>query len=157
MSFKQATVAAAATVAVAAIVWQFAFGASDADAAALRLPYDEAARVAQGAELYAENCAVCHGAALQGAPNWRERDVDGLMPAPPHDASGHTWHHPDEVLFRITKLGTEAVVGQGYQSNMPGFADSMADQDILDVLAFIKSTWPDQVIEMHNSMNAQSE
>ena len=76
------------------------------------------------------------------------------MPAPPHDVSGHTWHHPDEVLFRLTKLGTAAVVGQGYESNMPGFSDALSDQDILDVLGFIKSTWPLEIIEMHNGMNA---
>jgi hypothetical protein len=66
----------------------------------------------------------------------------GRLPAPPHDASGHTWHHPDGVLFRIVKEGTAAVVGQGYESDMPAFAGVLSDQQIHDVLAFIKSTWP---------------
>ena len=68
----------------------------------------------------------------------------GAAPAPPHDASGHTWHHPDGVLFRIVKEGTAAVVGQGYESDMPAFAGILSDQQIRDVLAFIKSTWSER-------------
>ncbi|WP_247744787.1 cytochrome c [Shimia sp. R11_0] len=134
-------------------VWQFGLRPSNAEAAQVVLPYDKAENVARGAELYAENCAVCHGAKLEGAPNWRQRDADGLLPAPPHDSSGHTWHHPDAILFAITKFGTEQVVGQGYQSNMPGFGDGLSDQDILDVLGYIKSTWPSRVIDTHNQIN----
>ena len=66
------------------------------------------------------------------------------MPAPPHDASGHTWHHPDGVLFRITREGPAAVVGGGYQSDMLGFGNVMSDDDIWAVLSFIKSTWPER-------------
>ncbi|WP_294229087.1 c-type cytochrome [uncultured Shimia sp.] len=127
----------------------------DTTDAKLRLPYDDTARVAQGKALYVENCASCHGANLEGEPNWKQRTSDGLMPAPPHDQSGHTWHHPDAMLFAITKQGSAAVVGQGYESNMPGFEDSLSDQDILNVLGYIKSTWPDRVIKMHNGMNDQ--
>jgi mono/diheme cytochrome c family protein len=121
----------------------------------LRIPYDDTDSVAQGKALYVENCATCHGANLEGEPNWKQRTPDGLMPAPPHDQSGHTWHHPDAMLFAITKQDSAAVVGQGYESNMPGFEDSLSDQDILNVLGFIKSTWPDRVIQMHNDMNDQ--
>ena len=46
------------------------------------------------------------------------------------------------MLFRIVKEGTAAVVGQGYESDMPAFAGVLSDQHIDDVLAFIKSTWP---------------
>lgn len=98
----------------------------------------------RGAALYAEACASCHGAALEGQPDWMERGPDGRLPAPPHDASGHTWHHSDRVLFRIVKEGTEAVVGGGYESDMPGFGDSLTDAEIRDVLAFIKSRWPER-------------
>ncbi|WP_295175626.1 cytochrome c [Shimia sp.] len=123
---------------------------------ALRLHYDDAQSVSRGEMLYADNCASCHGADLQGEPNWRQPDADGRMPAPPHDESGHTWHHPDEALFRLTKLGTAAVVGQGYESNMLGFSETLSDQDILDVLGYIKSTWPPEIIEMHNGMTANT-
>lgn len=118
------------------------------------LPYDNAAAIARGAEVYADNCATCHGADLEGQPNWKERDADGFLPAPPHDPDGHTWHHPDAQLFMITKFGTEAVVGNGYRSNMAAFGDVLDDADIVAVLAYIKSTWPDRVIEIHNKINA---
>jgi len=86
---------------------------------------------------------VCHGAKLEGQPDWRQKLPSGRMPAPPHDESGHTWHHTDEVLFGITKHGL--VPGKyappGYESDMPAFAGKLSDGDIRAVLAFIKSHW----------------
>ena len=100
-------------------------------------------QVAQGQEIYAQHCAACHGAKLEGQPNWRERMANGRMPAPPHDESGHTWHHTDEVLFGITKHGL--VPGKyappGYQSDMPAFGGTLSDTEIRAVLAFIQSHW----------------
>jgi len=98
--------------------------------------------VALGKILYQQYCASCHGAELEGQPNWKIRDENGYLPAPPHDESGHTWHHPDEQLFEITKIGTEAYVGRGYRSNMIGFGDQLDDTEIWAVLAYIKSQWP---------------
>ena len=97
-----------------------------------------------GEQLYAENCASCHGAELQGQPNWKRRLESGRMPAPPHDETGHTWHHSDADLFRLTKEGVAAVVGGNYESDMPAFEDVLSDEAILAVLAFIKSTWPER-------------
>lgn len=103
----------------------------------------DAGQVAAGAKLYAEHCAACHGAKLEGQPNWRQRLPNGRMPAPPHDESGHTWHHTDEVLFGITKHGL--VPGKyappGYESDMPAFGGKLSDDHIWAVLAFIKSHW----------------
>ncbi|CUH78360.1 c-type cytochrome [Tropicibacter naphthalenivorans] len=130
-------------------------GASPALAAGI-LPYDDAARVAEGQVIYAETCASCHGADLEGEDNWREADADGYLPAPPHDETGHTWHHPDPLLVQIVTLGTEAIVGGTYQSNMIGFGDVLTEDQILNVLAYIKSTWPQQVIDMHNEMNTRA-
>ncbi|MFD1912618.1 MULTISPECIES: c-type cytochrome [Paracoccaceae] len=59
-----------------------------------------------GQQLYADNCASCHGASLEGQPDWRRRLDTGRMPAPPHDDSGHTWHHSDRMLFQITRVRT---------------------------------------------------
>ena len=105
--------------------------------------------LAQGAALYAEHCASCHGAELEGAPDWRRRGDDGLYPAPPHDETGHTWHHGDQLLFDYTKLGGEGALAAlgitDFESAMPGFAELLTDVQIHDVLAFIKSTWPEQL------------
>lgn len=97
-----------------------------------------------GAALYQQNCASCHGAELQGQPDWRSPGPDGRLPAPPHDATGHTWHHGDDILFRITRDGTAAVVGGGYESDMPAFGDALTDAEIRAVLDYIKSTWPER-------------
>lgn len=100
--------------------------------------------IAQGRQIYVDQCAACHGANLAGQSDWRTPLASGRLPAPPHDESGHTWHHPDEVLFRIVKEGTAAVVGGGYESDMPGFADVLSDAEIRAVLDYIKSTWPER-------------
>jgi mono/diheme cytochrome c family protein len=136
-------------------VWLLALAAGPAAAQeAGMLPWRDAQAVQAGQALYAEHCAACHGADLAGEPDWRLPKPSGRLPAPPHDASGHTWHHPDETLFRITKYGTEAIVGGSYQSDMAGFGGVLSDDQILQVLAYIKSTWPRRVIETHDRMNA---
>ncbi|UWQ90391.1 cytochrome c [Rhodobacteraceae bacterium M382] len=106
---------------------------------------------AAGEALYQANCASCHGVNLQGQPNWRSQGDDGLLPAPPHDKTGHTWHHGDGLLFSYTKLGgKEALAQQGvdFDSGMPGFGDQLSDQQIWDILTYIKSTWPDREREL---------
>lgn len=103
--------------------------------------------IAAGAELYAQSCATCHGAELEGQPNWRSPGADGLMPAPPHDESGHTWHHADSVLFNYTQLGGSAALalqGLEFDSGMPAFGDSLTDAQIWNIIAFIQSTWPER-------------
>lgn len=95
----------------------------------------------EGQALYSTNCASCHGANLEGQPDWRRRLDTGRMPAPPHDASGHTWHHSYDDLFAITKGGVGAVV-PGYESDMPAFAETLSDTEIRAILDYIISTWP---------------
>ena len=105
-----------------------------------------AADVARGEALYAENCAVCHGGRLEGQPDWQSPGADGRLPAPPHDETGHTWHHGDRLLFDYTRLGgREAMARRGvdFDSGMPGFGEVLSDREIGEVLAFIKSRWPD--------------
>ncbi len=116
--------------------------------------YRDAEVVAQGKAIYGEFCASCHGADLAGQPDWQSRDADGYLPAPPHDQTGHTWHHPTAQLFDITKHGTEALVGNGYKSRMAGYAGTLSDDEIRAVLAYIKSTWPAPIIERHDQMDA---
>jgi len=118
------------------------------------LPNDVPGAVAAGAGIYQAQCAGCHGADLGGEPDWRQPKESGRMPAPPHDETGHTWHHPDIQLFMLTKYGVAAVVGDGYESDMPGFEDVLTDREILQVLAYIKNSWPDGIIARHDQINA---
>lgn len=123
-------------------------------AAAGLLRPDDAAVVARGRVVYAQHCAQCHGADLAGQPHWRERGPDGLLPAPPHDRSGHTWHHPEEVLFNITKYGVQRYAGPQYRSAMPPYKGVLADEDIVAVLSYLKSTWPPDVRQLHDQLEA---
>lgn len=101
--------------------------------------------VALGREVYAPHCASCHGANLEGQPNWQQPNPDGSMPAPPHDETGHTWHHSDESLFATTKFGGQATSPVSRPNGMPAFGGTLSDREIWAVLAYIKSTWPPEV------------
>ena len=119
--------------------------AAGIDGTLTRLADDDLAVVARGEVLYAEQCASCHGANLEGQPNWRQRDANGLLPAPPHDETGHTWHHADDLLFEITKYGPGVVIGDDtYRSAMPAYASVLSDEEIVAVLSYIKSRWPEK-------------
>lgn len=121
----------------------------------LQLQADDAGVVAQGRAIYAARCASCHGANLEGQANWQMRDARGRLPAPPHDAKGHTWHHPDEVLFRITKEGVANAANlPGYETDMPAFGGVLTDEEIVAVLSFIKSRWPQRNRRAQEEVNA---
>lgn len=111
------------------------------------------ADLSAGQQIYSENCASCHGANLEGQPDWKRRLENGRMPAPPHDETGHTWHHSDRNLFIVTKGGVQAVV-PGYESDMPAFEGILTDDEIADVLAYIKSTWPERQREFQAEVSA---
>ncbi len=113
---------------------------------------DDAEQLALGQEVYTEACASCHGANLEGQPNWKVRQANGRLPAPPHDDTGHTWHHPDQMLFEMTKLGIAAFAPEGYESDMPGFADTLSDDRIWAALAYIRSTWPANIRARQESL-----
>ena len=104
-----------------------------------------AAIAVDGAALYTEHCAVCHGENLEGEADWHIPNDDGSMRAPPHDDSGHTWHHPDQMLHDYTRLGGAETLRRmgvtGVVSAMPAFGDVMTDEEIDAVLSYIKSKW----------------
>ncbi|MGH6927416.1 MAG: c-type cytochrome [Dongiaceae bacterium] len=110
-----------------------------------RIDPGDAKQVAAGEALYRAHCASCHGANLEGQPDWRTRLPTGRLPAPPHDESGHTWHHPDEVLVRIIEDGPAFYATLRVETDMPAFGQKLSDRDIAAVLAYIKSRWPANV------------
>lgn len=146
------TLAAAVAVATAVVVM---LRLPEVKESPYRLRPGDAGVVAAGAKVYEAHCASCHGANLQGQPDWRSRKPDGLLPAPPHDASGHTWHHDDETLFNITKLGVAQVIGDNtYKSAMPVYADILSDAQIIAVLSWIKAQWPPEARKNNDMVNA---
>lgn len=138
-----------AVVAIAGGVLYGVFGSTPPT----RIDPADRTQVDLGRRLYAEACASCHGANLEGQPNWQKRLPNGRLPAPPHDASGHTWHHPDLDLFRVTKLGPAAYPA-GYETDMPAFGDRLSDAEIAAILAYIKGTWPPEIRARHDRLNA---
>lgn len=119
-------------------------------------PAESLQQLVTGARIYAENCAACHGAKLEGQPNWRQLNENGRLPAPPHNAKGHTWHHDDNTLFGITKLGTKEFTGLDVESDMPAFKDVLSDEEIWAVLAYIKSKWPERIRRQQEAINRRA-
>jgi mono/diheme cytochrome c family protein len=144
------TTAVLAIAAAAAILWM------ELRPRAGRADPNDAAQVAQGRAIYEAHCTSCHGANLEGQPNWRERLPTGRLPAPPHDVSGHTWHHPDRVLFEITRDGIAVHAPKGYESDMPAFDRTLSHADIWAVLAYIKSRWPTEIRERQARLSEQA-
>jgi mono/diheme cytochrome c family protein len=104
------------------------------------LPTLSSAAVVKGKKLYAQYCANCHGANLEGAPDWKVRLSDGSLPPPPQDSSGHTWHHADALLAAIIRDGGDPAENL----RMPAFRDQLSDDDIRAILAFFKSRWGEE-------------
>ena len=95
------------------------------------------------------------GGDLEGQAEWHQRLANGRLPVPPQDASGHSWQHPDKDLFAMTKYGIAAQVGDGYESDLPGYEGVLDDDDIVAVLSFIKASWSDEIRRRQDDINRQ--
>ena len=118
------------------------------------LQAEDLAIVQAGEVVYQAQCAVCHGKNLEGQPNWQTRDTNGYLPAPPHDANGHTWHHADDLLFEIVKFGPAVVIGDdSYKTLMPAYENLLSDDEIIAVLSYIKNSWPEEQRSWQDEVN----
>ena len=108
----------------------------------------------QGKKIYRTHCAVCHGINLEGQKGWDSNDTKVNILAPPHDETGHSWHHSDQALFSLTKYGGSGKTGQ--LSAMPGYEQILTDIEIISVLSFIKSTWSLEIRQRHDQVNEQA-
>lgn len=101
------------------------------------------ARVEAGTALYSNNCATCHGVPGTSLPT--------LPTAPAHDETGHTWHHADRLLF-------EWVLDRPPLAEiMPAFRGQLSEDEILSILAYIKSTWPEDIQQFQREGSLQYE
>ena len=121
-----------------------------------RIDLSDGDLLVQGKTVYEQACASCHGANLQGQANWRMRDKDGNLPAPPHDKTGHTWHHSDEVLFKLVKFGP-GFYTPGYSGKMPAYDGVLSDLEIKAVNSWIASTWPKEILIAQRERTLASE
>lgn len=157
LSPRRPRVLVAALLAAAAALGLIVLSASWFRAPAGRADVDNPTQVALGRAVYAAQCARCHGDDLQGQPNWRARLPNGRLPAPPHDESGHTWHHPDRILFEITKRGLNPPnAPAGYESDMPAYQGILSDAEIWAVIAFLKRSWPPLIQMRQRRMTEQA-
>jgi mono/diheme cytochrome c family protein len=110
--------------------------------------------VSQGARVFQENCAACHGKQAEGAPNWHQVGPDGKYPAPPLDGTGHGWHHPLRILFKVVKEGSPGGMG-----TMPAWGGKLSDDEIIAAIAWFQSKWPDQIYAawMQREITSQSQ
>lgn len=112
----------------------------------------DSAQVARGKQVYENYCLECHGEQGKGlAGDWRIRDAEGKFPPPPLDDSAHAWHHPTAVLLEMVREGSPQ--GQG---NMPAWKEKLSEQEMQDVVAYIKSLWSDQAYRLWLKMEQQS-
>jgi mono/diheme cytochrome c family protein len=133
---------AMAALAVAVVLSYYAVGKFQPE-----IDAGDEAMVALGNTVYDDYCATCHGAELEGAPNWREPLPDGGLLPPPHDMSGHTWHHADAQLFAIVKYGGQSQAPEGFTSNMPAYETLLGDREIAAVVSYIQSRWPEEILD----------
>ena len=105
---------------------------------------------AMGKTLYEQNCASCHGTDGEGQPDWKTPGENGVYPAPPHTAEGHTWHHPDQQLLDIMANG-----GAMPSSTMPGFGEQLSEEEMLAILAHIKTFWGERELEFQEQVTNQ--
>lgn len=150
---RTATGAAGVVMLGAAALWFL--GAFDSSSQRF-LPVDDSDTVAAGRQIYSQTCASCHGDDLQGQSDWQTRDAEGYLPAPPHDETGHTWHHSEQLLFDITKYGLQQFAGADYQTRMPAYQDVLSDDEIIAVLTYIKAQWPEEIRARHDLISSEA-
>ena len=105
------------------------------------MPTIDKSQVRLGRQVYQATCAVCHGPNAEGAPKWMTPDAQGNQLAPPHDDSGHTWHHSDRVLYEMIRDGMRDPLRPNSAFRMPAFGDRLSDAEIREVIAYFKSLW----------------
>ena len=98
------------------------------DLAGIKVPADleVAANVTAGAQVYAENCAMCHGAPGVAATPLRR----GIDPAAPFLLAATRKNHPNQMSW-VIKNGVK-------MTGMGAFGKSLTDQQIWDLAAFLQ-------------------
>ena len=131
-------------LAIIALGWLLSLPAIGADR------WYDAGLIETGAGLFQQHCAICHGANAEGTREWKKTDASGNYPPPPLDGSAHAWHHSIPQLARSIKQG-----GQQLGGVMPGFGDRLDDQQVLALIAYFQSKWPEQIYQVWHERHMQ--
>ncbi|MEN5149504.1 c-type cytochrome [Pseudomonas orientalis] len=86
-----------------------------------------------GAHTYATRCASCHGLDGKGQPEWM----------PPLAGATSALARESASAINITLNGSQRVVAAGLPDayRMPAFREQLSDQEIAQVLTYVRSTW----------------
>lgn len=102
-------------------------------------------QIEAGRKVYQEYCASCHGLRGEGQANWEAPNAEGELPAPPHNAEGHTWKHADAMLYRMVRDGWRDPFNKTRRLTMPAFGDQLSPEQIREVITYLKTMWtPEQ-------------
>jgi len=107
-------------------------------------------RVRSGRAVYEQHCASCHGATAEGASNWQVRDANGELPAPPHNAEGHTWRHSDAELYEMVSKGWRDPFNKTTRLTMPAFGSVLSPDQIRTVISYLKTLWTPEQTEFQS-------
>ena len=100
-----------------------------------------------GEEVFTTTCVACHQVGGVGQPDWHIPNAEGVLPAPPLNGDGHTWHHSDGFLYRYVKNGGKMLETPSlpdFKSGMPAFGEQLSHEEIVAVLTYVKSLWGDK-------------
>ena len=86
-----------------------------------------------GAQTFMAKCSFCHGADGRGQGQW----------IPPLAGSASSMSKANASSINVTLNGSARIVADGVPDGyrMPPFREQLSDQEIADVLSFIRSSW----------------
>jgi len=105
---------------------------------------------------YNKFCAHCHGWAGDGQPQVTIENAEnlGYHTVPLHDEQGHTWQHPDQILFEVVKYGVQAPTNL---YPMSPYAEELSDKEIFGIIEYIKGWWTDDQQQHQMDLTSQFE
>jgi mono/diheme cytochrome c family protein len=126
------------------LLWALVFGTVNYVGIAMaadEAPQFDPGEVKFGRAVYVQYCASCHGAHGEGQPNWQNYDERGELPAPPHNAEGHTWRHSDAELYEMVSKGMRDPFNKTARLTMPPFGSTLSPRQIRAVITYLKTLW----------------
>lgn len=93
-------------------------------------------RIAKGRIVFEENCQACHGENGVGeTPDDPYAEDEFGFKAPALNNDTHAWHHSDRNLMATILNGSSR------NERMAAFKDALSDEEVENVVAYIKSLW----------------